>query len=340
MKPLFTAQLVNDPFGDPGLYIDFLFEKRAFLFDLGDIHALSPRHLLRVSDVFVTHTHMDHFYGFDHLLRVLLGRDKIVHLYGPPGLIANVEGRIQGYTWNLIDTAREVLDLRVYEWDGGRVLEGAAFSSRHRFQKRPLADVALEENILHRSGGVTVRAALFDHKIPVVGLRLDEPRHVNICPNQLQEMGLEPGSWLKKLKEAIYQNLPPETSIELPSGEMRPLGELKEKIVRITPGWSIGYLTDLIYSERNIETAEELFQGVHTLFIEARFAHRELELAREHHHLTTWQAGDIARRVGARKVVPFHFSPRYHGLEAQHRWEVECGFQGGPPEEACRERVL
>src|SRR5206468_6790691 len=82
MHTLFEPRLVNDAFGDPGLYVDFRDERRALLFDLGDITTLPPRKLMRLSHVFVTHTHMDHFSGFDHLLRVVLGRKENVIVLG------------------------------------------------------------------------------------------------------------------------------------------------------------------------------------------------------------------------------------------------------------------
>src|SRR5690242_2752623 len=69
MRSIVSAELVNGRFGDPALYLDFRSRKRAILFDIGDLSALPPKRLLRITDAFVSHTHMDHFEGFDRLLR-------------------------------------------------------------------------------------------------------------------------------------------------------------------------------------------------------------------------------------------------------------------------------
>ena len=90
MKSTLCTSLVNDPFGDPGMLVQFLFQKRSLLFDLGDISPLSNAELLKVSHVFVSHTHIDHFIGFDRLLRTFFGREKTLTFYGPKNFIKNV----------------------------------------------------------------------------------------------------------------------------------------------------------------------------------------------------------------------------------------------------------
>jgi ribonuclease BN (tRNA processing enzyme) len=109
MRPSFLPRLVNGPFEDPGLFLPFLFEKRAILFDLGDIYSLSAKEILKASHVFITHTHMDHFIGFDRLLRLFLGRDQHLYLYGPEDFLKNVEGKLAGYSWDLVENYNNLL---------------------------------------------------------------------------------------------------------------------------------------------------------------------------------------------------------------------------------------
>ena len=76
---------------------------------------------------------------------------------------------------------------------------------------------------------------------------------------------------------------------------------------------------------------EALLGGVDLLFIESVFLDAERDHAARKHHLTARQAGTIARRIGARAVVPFHFSPRYEARADELRRELAQAFAGRDP---------
>lgn len=108
-----------------------------------------------------------------------------------------------------------------------------------------------------------------------------------------------------------------------------PLGLLKRELLTVGPGQKIGYVTDVAFSDRNVEKIVALVKDADLLFIEAPFVKADAALAADRWHLTTDQAGTIARLAGAKRVEPFHFSPRYDGEEAQLRCEVEEAFRSG-----------
>lgn len=336
MKPLFHPSLVNGPFDDPALYIDFLFEKRAILFDLGELYALPPRKILRVSHVFVSHTHMDHFAGFDRVLRILLARDKRLHMFGPPGFVERVEHRLASYTWNLVDSFPVDFTIAVSEFNGNG-LRSARFRCRNRFSREEYGTATVTDGILLDEETFRVRSAMLDHKIPCLAFTLEEKNHVNIMKNRLLERGFAVGPWLTELKTAVLRGDPDDGPFRVwwkEGGAVRErfilLGALKEELLQIVPGQKIGYVTDAAGSEANRERITALVRASDYLFIEAMFLHEDLERARENHHLTARQAGLLAREAGAVRLLPFHFSPRYSGREQALRSELEEAWRTEP----------
>jgi ribonuclease Z len=335
MKPLFHPALVNSPFGDPGLYIDFLFERRGILFDMGDLSRLPARKLLRVSHIFVSHTHLDHFIGFDQLVRVCLGRDKTLHLYGPPGFVDQVWHRLAAYTWNLVQNYPTDFTLIASEAhpDGKGLM--AEFHCRHGFPPERVRSETFHDGVLLDEETFLVRSVFLDHRIPCMAFALEEKRHVNIMKNRLADMGLTVGPWLTELKQAVLREEPDTFVVRAwwweqdgPVERFIPLGELKKTILLIVPGQKIAYVTDAVFTPGNAEKIVALSENADYLFIETTFVQDEAERAAERKHLTAHQAGSLARRAGAVRVVPFHFSPKYTGREDLLRSEAEAAFAG------------
>jgi len=343
VRPIFDAQLVNRTFGDPGVYVDLKFQRRALLFDIGSIAVLPTRKLLRISDVFVSHTHMDHFSGLDHLLRVCLGRDTGVNLYGPARFIEQVHHKLAAYTWNLVENYQTDFVVTAHELDDRGRMRRARFRSRGRFEPEPLPDVPAAQGVLLEAPLFRVRCRpLEHHDISSLAFAFEESVHINVWKNRLEELKLPTGSWLTELKRQVRAGAPDDTGIRVhwrtrdgSHDRTIPLGELKRSVLQFLPGQKVCYVTDAADNTRNRAAIAEFAQEADLLFIEAVFLQKDRDHAERKAHLTACAAGEIARAAGVRSAVPFHFSPRYLGHENELRQEFSAAWRGPTAGAGC-----
>jgi ribonuclease Z len=335
MSARFHPHLVNEPFGDPGLFVEFMFEKRAILFDLGELTSLGSRKILRVREAFVSHMHLDHFCGFDRLLRVLLGRNHTLRLFGPQGLVDAVSHKLAAYTWNLVDKYTTDLTFIVGELRGNDRLRIVEFKCRSGFRQQGERLETVHGGRLLDEESFCVRTAVLDHGIACLAFALEERVHINIWKNQIEELGVGVGAWLRDLKEAILRNDPDDTPIMARWNKHGRVGEktvqlgaLRERAVRITPGIKIAYVVDAVGTPENIEKIVALAQGANVLYIESPFLHEDEARARHRYHLTARQAGEIARAAQVQRCFTLHYSPRYEGRGEELVREAERAFLG------------
>lgn len=304
MKPSFHVRPFNGPFDDPGLYIRVLREGRAMIFDLGFTTTLSPRDILKTTEIFISHTHIDHFIGFDNILRTSLRKERPLKLFGPSGFTDCVEGKLRSYTWNLIEDYPLIIE--VDEVDGASV-RSALFKAENSFSReelgtRPFRGVLLKDPLY------SVRAVCLDHQIPCLAFNLEEEYHINIDKSRLDRLGLAVGPWLTQFKNAVRENR--EDSVFSIEGRTYAFPEIKG-VADITRGQKLSYVVDAAGSEENIRKIIELVKGSDILYIETYFLDEDKDRARDRYHLTAREAGRIAREAGVGRMEAIHFSSRY-----------------------------
>jgi ribonuclease Z len=334
MKSGIEPVLINDPFGDPGLLVQFLLHKQALLFDLGDLSALSNGTLLKVSHVFVSHTHIDHFIGFDRLLRTLFGRDKTLTIFGPKNIIQNVQGKLAGFTWNLVELYSESLTIEVVEVREQGLLKGT-FRAIDRFKLCDEKEEPFVDGLIVDNSVFSVHAAILEHRVPCLGFALEEKPHININKDKLEAMKAKPGSWLNDLKQGVLREDPGSSLITVPfkepgssSTKEISLNQLKNDLVEIFPGQKIGYVVDTVFNDRNRKKIVNLVASADVFFCESPFLANEEERGQARFHLTSRQAGTLAREAGVKQLQVFHFSSRHKDCRQQFYNEAQEAFQG------------
>jgi len=172
-----------------------------------------------------------------------------------------------------------------------------------------------------------VKGVVVDHGIPCLAFAFEERLRVNVWSEGLSLLRLGVGPWLNEAKRAVRRGAPDESEIVISHDLSIPLGVLKQHALRTARGQKIAYVVDATYHDRNVERIIALARGADQLFIEAAFLDADAEIAAQRRHLTARQAGDIARRAGVARFVPFHFSTRYRKQEDRLRSEAEQAFR-------------
>lgn len=299
--------MINGVFGDPLLHIRLRHQRRSILFDLGSSERLSVRLAHQVTDVYITHAHLDHIGGFITLLRSRIGEFPPCRLYGPPGLAGHISGLLQGALWDRVEISGPRFE--VLEFDGNklRCFYLQATQPGPRFDQ----ELTVQQGVICQDTGFRIRAALLDHQgTNVLAYAFEPDNQINVRKDRLLARGLEPGNWLKELKQQLLQGNETST-IRLPDGSDASVAELGAELLLISPGKNLVYATDLADTEDNRRCLIDLAQHAHTFFCEAPFLQAEAEHALRNGHLTTTACGEIAMQANVARLVPFHISRRY-----------------------------
>ena len=233
----------------------------------------------RLSSIFITHLHGDHFNGLAGLLSTmgLDRRTRDLTMVGPRGIndyletLARLKILFVNYPLELSEFGPQRSAARLADSNGMAVVYEA---EQYRVSYLPL-----------------------DHRVFTLGYRIEErPRPGRFNLERARELGIPEGPLFGRLQAGH--------DVQLADGRtVRP----SEVLGPARPGKSVAYCTDT----RPCRAGIELARGVDLLIHEATFTDELSQEAREFGHSTARQAAEIAREAGARALLITHFSTRY-----------------------------
>ncbi len=307
LKWAFSCE-ISAPTQDPYLLIDFINQNNSILFDCGVKIWGKIKTLLKLEALFISHAHIDHLIGFDHIIRALLGESKHVEVYGPEGIIERISSKLGGYDWDR--AADQELKISVHEICG-ETRKTRVFECRKRFVPSEEIQSPIENRIIRQTRDYRISAARVDHGgSPCLAYAFHEFDKLRIEKDAMDRIGLKPGPWVGDLLRALGagKELPDVIDID---GVSLPSKRLTEEIIRTQRGIKIGYVTDTELTDATIPVIRDLVDSSDVLVCESTFLDEDREFASRFHHITAAAAGKLAREARVGKLVLFHVSSRY-----------------------------
>ena len=329
-EPFFFSGLLDDPI----LAIRLKPISQFLLVDCGKIDHIAKRVLKSVSTVFITHAHMDHFMGFDTFARSVLVSSKTIDVFGPPSTATRLENKLRAYDWNLVEDYYCNFCVHEIHPQSKKIF---LLKGSEGFNKSYQDSQSLTDKVIFDNKYLKVQAELCDHIIPVLAFKFTEKPGFAVDGKKIDQLGYVRGPWLKELKSHFYRSEGSKSeTIELYRKDHQGNNKIEkqnpdilyQRIRRETTPASIGYMTDIGFTEENIRKIRDLMKEVTLLASECTYLGGEIEKARQTDHLCTADVNTLLQQIEPDYFLPMHLSSTYlrkhQALYDELREPVNC----------------
>jgi ribonuclease Z len=212
------------------------------------------------------------------------------HYFGLIGLLSSLHlnGRIKPMCIYGPEPLKEILELQFKHSD-----------TKLKYELIFIKTDPTNAQVIFQNNDVTVETIVLNHRIPCTGFKFTEKKRLRKLIKEKLENDQVPLAYYTLLKKGL--------NLDLPNGDV--LFNSDYTTDSATPK-IYAYCSDTLFDERYFPSIE----NCDTLYHEATFLHEMLDRANETHHTTALQAGQIANKVGAKKLLIGHFSSRYKSL--------------------------
>lgn len=156
-----------------------------------------------------------------------------------------------------------------------------------------------EEQVIFQNNTISVKSFPLKHRVPTTGFRFDElPRNASIIREKITNMNI-PTVFFPLLKKGL-------DCVDI-DGTIYKASELT-KAAPVPRSYA--YCSDT----RAFESYMDSVQNVDLMYHESTFLHDMLERAESTLHSTSLEAAQVAKQVGAKRLLLGHYSARYRDL--------------------------
>lgn len=276
-----------------------------FICDCGDASDLTVKECQNTEAIFITHTHIDHFINFDTILRHQIGIQRRVIICGPEGITNQVQSKIKGYQWNLINEDAIIYEVREIKNNGQISV------SELKPTNWEIIPLAKELEYIFSNDKFFVEYLILDHKTASIAYLFKERDTVKI---DLSNSNLKGGVWVNELKNAfLNQNDHKIISINENTYIAKELYHLLE----IKKGDSLGIILDHAADESNHKKIIQKFKDCKTVYIECFYKNEDKEQAILNYHSYAEQSAAVMKKCKIKNAIPVHFSRKYKTEDIQ-----------------------